>query len=96
MRVADTSPARSRIWLYLLWQHLLWLYLLWVYLLWLYLLWLYLLWLYLLWLYLLWRLRVLPHAACARHGGGAVARRGVSSQRDTGVIQQPPGRVISR
>ena len=36
-------------------------------------------------------LRVLPHAARARHGGGARAGGSVSSQRDARVIEQPPG-----
>ena len=36
-------------------------------------------------------LRVLPHAARARHGGGARAGGGVSAQRDARVIEQPPG-----
>ena len=37
-------------------------------------------------------LRVFPHTARTRHGGGAIASRGVSSQRDAWVIKQPPGR----
>ena len=36
-------------------------------------------------------LRVLPHAARARHGGGARAGGSVSAQRDARVIEQPPG-----